>query len=370
MQPFQQLQMNNLIHNILRFLTISLVLGLSFSCEEERPEEKQTTCDFSQEEMFADYGVLVVNNFTQLGNKLEELETAVSNLKPEVTDQNYTELKNAFNNAYTAYQACSMFDFGPGSINGLPFTDRFDVYPTNQSLVSENAEAGVTDVNSLFKSQVGFPAVEYLIFASDTVFAEGENALSQDEIHQHLLALVSDMKSKANDIASTWENSYAATFENNTGSADGSSLSLLANAFVFDFEARLRNIKLRIPAGYFSANPQPEKGSAFFADKGFEMLEAQFLAIKAFYSDGDNSFSAYLKCLSETQLDTDIQSQFALIESQLNELSQENLSALFVAEDNRVIELVNECQKMIPLLKGSMINAFGVRISYTDSDGD
>ncbi len=370
MQPFQQQQMNNTLKNIFKFFTISLVLGLSFSCEEERPEEKQTTCDFSQEEMFVDYGALVVNNFSQLGDKLDELESAATNLKPELNDQNIADLKNKLNEAYLAYQSCSMFDFGPGSINGLPYTERFDTYPTNQSLVKDNAKAGVTDVNSLFKSQVGFPALEFLIYAADTVFTEGRNSLSEDLIHQHLLALIGDMKLKTNELLNEWKSSYATSFASNTGTADGSSLSLLANAFVFDFEARLRNIKLRIPAGYFSAGPQPEKGSAYFSDNGFTVLSTQFASLKALYGESENSFSAYLKCLGETQLDSDIQAQFSSIESQLNAISQENLTDLFIAEDNRIIELVNECQKMIPLLKGSMINAFGVRISYTDSDGD
>ena len=83
--------------------------------------------------------------------------------------------------------------------------------------------------------------------------------------------------------------------------------------------------------------------------------------------------ASYLSCLGENDLSQSIEAQFTTTATAYETLIAANGESLKAAIENdnaNVSILIDEHQKLVALIKGPMLSALGVRINYTDSDGD
>lgn len=339
-------------------------------------------CDFDESAMLTNYAdEIIIPCFGLLKIGVVHLNGAIAafNTNPSIGTLN--EVRIAYGASYLAYQRCSTFAFGPGLINGVPFRDRFNTFPTSTLNIETNITNG-TDVSASVKSAVGFPAIEYLIFGNGETdqelvdgFSTATNAAAR---RTYLQQLGEELVATTTQIDSGWA-TYRSAFISNTGTADGSSISLLINDFNFDFET-LKNFKFKIPLGKLNGGvvlPQNVEGyysggTAQLAVEQAESFKDVFLGVGENQSDGSGLYE-YLVCLDTKtgdQLLADvIEDRFNLIITALSAIP-DPMSETLVSNKPIVDDAYTEMQQMVPLIKHEMTSALGVQISYQDNDGD
>ncbi|MGB1318350.1 MAG: imelysin family protein, partial [Flavobacteriales bacterium] len=272
-------------------------------------------------------------------------------------------------------------------IDGVSFAERFNTFPTNVAAINDDISSGLA-VADAAKSAVGFPALDYILFGEPgtitedvlELFTTAPNAANR---MAYLQGIAGELKTVSAQMEQGWLTSggnYRETFVNNTGTADGSSISLLTNSFTFDFET-LKNFKFKIPLGKFNGGVVlPEKVEAYYAEGSAQLAKAHLENLRLIFegtgTNGANGpgFYEYLVCL-ETEamngglLADDIRGQFELIEQKL-ELVSDPMSEALVSDFTTVDDAYREMQVMVPKIKHEMTSALAVQINYQDNDGD
>jgi hypothetical protein len=166
----------------------------------------------------------------------------------------------------------------------------------------------------------------------------------------------------------------------------GSSTGLVVNAYVLHYERFIRSGKVGIPSGAGiggSGTPHPEKVEAYYHPEISHALATtahrsakDFFNGKEFTSDAEGpSFKSYLDALgakdavSGNLLSDIINEQFGIIDDELEKLGP-NLHDQVVTDNQRMVNVYTEMQKLVRLLKVDMTSALSVTITYTDNDGD
>ena len=345
-------------------------------------------CDFDEQAMLTNYAdELIIPRLEFLSLSLVLFESSVNEFASNPSIGLLNEVRIFYGTAYLQYQDCSTFQFGPGLIDGVPFTERFNTFPTNVPAILDNVANGV-EVTSAAKSAVGFPAIDYLLFvepgtsSNDVLDLFTTDVLAANRM-AYLQQLVTELKTVTAQIEQGWLSSggnYRQAFINNTGTANGSSISLLANSFNFDFET-LKNFKFKIPLGKFNGGVVlPEKVEAYYAEGSTQLAKAQLENFKFIYegtgtngADGPG-FYEYLLCLETeamtgTLLADDIRGQFERIEQALAPVA-DPMSEALVSDFTTVDNAYTEMQIMVPKIKHEMTSALAIQISYQDNDGD
>ncbi|MFM1876672.1 MAG: hypothetical protein RL266_2409, partial [Bacteroidota bacterium] len=167
-------------------------------------------CDYDESLLLVNYADnIIIPRFNDLHLGLTLLEESINAFATAPTIDLLNEIKVTFGATYLSYQRCSEFAFGPALIDGVPFRERFNTFPTNTSGIESNIVLG-TEVTNCPKSTVGFPALEYLIFGDGTqtdqqvyeLFTTGVNA--SDRL-AYLQGLGSELKATTTQITQGWE---------------------------------------------------------------------------------------------------------------------------------------------------------------------
>lgn len=339
-------------------------------------------CDYDETALLTNYvDEIIIPRFEALKLGVALLDGSVSAFVNSPSLGLLTEIKVTFGSAYPAYERCSALAFGPGLINGVPFRDRFNTFPTSVAAVESNIQNGTPAVSSS-QSTVGFPAIEYLIFGNGQtdqeivdLFTVDANASNRKAYLQELSA---ELKSTVDQIVLDWQ-SYRSSFISNTGTSTGSSISLLVNEFNYDFEI-LKNFKFKIPLGKLNGGVVlPEKVEAYYAGGSVLLAKEQteafrdlFLGVGENGADGEGLYE-YLICLNtesgDKQLADAISEQFDEILVKLD-MVQDPMSDALVTDKPSVDNAYTQMQMTVPLIKYEMTAALGVQISYQDNDGD
>lgn len=340
-------------------------------------------CSFDEGAMLTNYADdIIIPRFGDLETAIIDLESSVDVFLDNPTIALLSETQSSFKVAYKQYQRCSSFRFGPGLIEGYSFTDSFNTFPTETDFIETSVIAGTT-ISSYPNSAVGFPALDYLLFGlfsetpQDVVdkFSISASAMNRGIC---LSELVDELKNTTQSILTDW-NSYRSTFINNTGTADGTSISEIGNEFNRDYEV-MKNFKFKVPLGKFNGGVAlPEKVEGYYSGISAELSSNQLAAIKDFYkgiaesgADGTGLFD-YLECL-QTQsgnqyLSEAIFDRFEITANQLNQVP-DPMSEALINNKPVVDDAYTEMQMTVPLIKHEMTSAFGVQINYESGDGD
>ncbi len=353
------------------------------------PDDILVKCDFDQEGMLTNYAdEIIIPRFGEFEVSLLYLEGAYDVFAATPTIGLLNEMRIMYGAAYGSYQKCSPFGFGPALIDGTTFTQQVNIFPTNTTTINSNIENEVP-VSSSSVAAVGFPAIDYLLFGEQgTTDAQIVELFTTDVNAQKRMAylgqLIAELKNTVVQINDDWEG-YRSTFVGNTGNAAGSSLSLLVNAFNYDFET-LKNYKFKIPLGKFNGGiVLPASVEAYYAGGSVQLAKEQVTALKESYlgtrEDGSDGLGLYdyvlcVKPLTEEEqgqglvaLADDISQHFLDIETALDDVP-DPLSETLVSNKPVVDNAHSKMQTTVPLIKQEMTSALGVQISYQDNDGD
>jgi len=321
---------------------------------------------------------IILPSYQRLATSTATLDAAATAFTAGASSATLSTVQAAFKDAYKAWAACSEFEFGPAADRFLSthFTNSF---PTDTAIIKSNVGGASYSIDGLanFAAQ-GFPALDYLLFAygNDNTLARFTTNGNAAGAKQYLTAITASIKTKAAAVADAWSPSggnYLDKFVKATGVDAGSSLSLLANSYVQDFDVNLQNYKMGIPIGIYGPNTLPKsptKVEGYYSGLSDALLLAQVQAFQAIYQGGlDDKVAASKAQYGAGSLNDAINSQLSNLITKMQGLP-EPLSTGIQNNAATISSAFTEIRKMTVLLKVDMSSALGIKISFQDDDGD
>lgn len=331
---------------------------------------------------------LVIPSYDIFKVKLDVMSTKADAFTAAPTLTTLAELREAWVDAYIEWQNVELFEFGPA--DQVTLRNFFNIYPADVAGIQSNIQtpSANLEVPAAYARQ-GFPALDYLINGlagtdSDIVALYTTDPAAASRI-AYLNKLTDRMTSLVDGVVASWP-SYRETFISSTGLDIGSSMGLVVNAYVLQYERFVRSGKIGIPSGAMvvgGGTPQPERVEAYYKkDISATLLATAHQAAWRFFNGTgrDNgaegpSFKSYLDALGATDSSTGtalsaiISEQFEIVSTKAEALP-ENLHDLVITDNEQMLETFSEMQKLVRLLKVDMTSAMSVTITYTDNDGD
>jgi len=364
-----------------RFLRLAgVVLGLLClpSCGPDGPEDDVKYSDLF--ENVADN--MIVPRYAQFQSDLAALEVGLNAFDTNDV-QTLTSLQEQFKATYLSWQSVSVFEFGPAAEYSALLRVNCNSFPANVSKVEENIEAGAyhLDFPSNYQAK-GLPAFDYLLFHA------GQNELL-DELSEasrisYMQDCLADMQGRVDEVVNAWD-TYRNTFVSAHGNDWNSSLSLLFNQYLKDYE-KLKRDKLALPAGFathygFPLDADTSMVEGHFSKISFQLIDANLTALENIYlgvgEDGVDGVGIFEKLkeynAQSTVVDGDlavaIQEQFAVCREAINQYTND-LPFEIVNNISQVQETSNAFQKMVPMIKNDMRSYLSVTVALPDADGD
>ncbi len=362
-----------------------LLLGASIivSCS-KKEEDKSSTNGLNRKPMLEHYANnYAVPAYSDMVQQLAALKSAVETFNTSPDQSSLTSTRNAWEQAYITWQKVDLLEFGPAEESGL--RNFVNVYPVSTTKVNTNISSGTYDLEAFGnKDAQGFPALDYLlngIAVSDQgiidLYTTDANANNRK---QYLVALVNKMSEKVNQVKDGWNN-YSNTFINSTGTDVNSSLSVMVNAYVLYYERFFRAGKIGIPVGAMTGFASPQTTEAYYYPSLSKELAAtamnsiiDFYIGKGYNGKEGASMQSYFASLGTRDDNGTLMSE--LIATEMNQaktaLTGLNTTILDGIQNNRtqILNIYEEIQDVVPLLKVDMVSAFSISITYTDNDGD
>lgn len=350
------------------------------SCKEDNPDNPSGS-EFDTNALLGNYSEnIILPRYQELSSKMEVLHSATSAFQSDVNATNLGNLRTALLDAELAFQPCTSFEFGPATTYTL--RSILNTYPTNENIIDQNISSGTYNLYAAGNiAAIGFPAIEYLVFGNQLSDQQVMDLFTTDaeatERLTYLLDVVEQSKIVADQVNTQWASGgYNEVFVNANGTAVGSSISLMMNSFVLDFERFIRDGKVGIPLGVRSlGSANPEKVEAYYSEKSLELLAESMEAYKKCFNGTSSTevngvgFDDYLIHEDAEAIANKINAQLDMIATNQSVLNGP-LSEDVISNKTDVQALYDEMQKLIVSLKVEMPSALAVLITYQDSDGD
>lgn len=365
------------------FCALCLVLftGLQ-SCNDDTPGGRTNTNDFDRQLMLEDMATqVIVPSFLKLNTETGNLQTAINAFTADPTQTTLDAAQAALKDAWLAWQGVNLYQFGPAADNGLRAA--LNNFPTDDRTIEANISSGDYSLSSISNLQaIGFPAIDYLLHNTEDAllldqYTTAETAAARKTYLNEVAALVSEKVSLSYGSWTGEGSDYATAFAENDGTAVGSSLSELVNAFNQQYERYTRDGKIGIPAGVRSLGvPIPESTEAFYGGYSLELAIANLRAYQQLFKGADQEgldLADYLISLNASNeagaLDQQIKTQLEASIASLQTL-EDPLSETIRNNNDAVLSTYVELQRLVVLLKAELPSAMGVTITFQDNDGD
>jgi len=319
---------------------------------------------------------LIIPNFTALRTSVDALSTATDVFIADANEVNLLALQAAWEQAVIDHQHCSAFGFGPANLPLGAYATVLGVFPANAEGIEANIENENFNLAASFDRDVrGFYALEYLIFGD--IDEEGLLIENYDIKRNAYIRLITDeLQTTVDQIVDEWNDSYKTSFIANDGSSAGSSISLLYNEFVKDYE-NLKNFKVELPAGLTAgqSSSDPKLVEAYYSGISAELIQEHFESTKNLWKglsrDGKNlvGFEENLESLvGGVELIASTKIALQEIQSSIDALPQGELSAN--VDSPEMATLRDKLQANTANFKSSMSSLLGISITFNSGDGD
>ncbi len=362
---------------ISKLLLIACLIFAACSTEDDGGSDNGGNTDdsFDRGAMLANWADnIILPAYEDLNSNTQKLEELAQSFVDNPGNTELTVLKAQYKKSYQLFQNVSIFDIGKAE--ELNYRRFINSYPVDASGVESKISSGSFDLElpSTFNAQ-GFPALDYLLYGvannkEETLskYATGENA---ENYKNYLLAVAKRINSLTNEVTTSWQGDYRDTFVNNTSSSSNGSVDRLTNKYVMYFEKFLRSGKIGFPSGAITGTPSPINVEAFYTEDFSKQLYLEALhSSKDFFTGGSGeSYQAYLEALGRGDLADDILAQFNAIEAQSGDLDK-SLRNQVETNNTLMLEVHDELQREVVLLKLDMLQALSISVDYIDSDGD
>lgn len=328
---------------------------------------------------------IIVPGYEQYVSSLAALTTSTETFSESPSILNLNNLRDAWLDAYTAWQYVGMFEIGKAE--ELTLINYTNIFPLGVEDMIQTIEGGDYDLNNVNRQdEQGFPAIEYLIYAVRDTDQEIVNLYSQEMANHpykiYLTDLVERLELMASEVLNDWKSGYRNSFVGKDGSDASSSVNKLVNDYIFYYEKHFRAGKIGIPAGVFSASTFSDKVEGRFSGKSKVLFDAALNAAQDFFNGkalnsnlpvegiGLNDYLDYLNTIKDgDDLSTLINDQFDLARTVANELG-EDFGEQVETDNSKMLATYDELQMNVIFMKVDMAQALSIGITYMDADGD
>jgi hypothetical protein len=357
-----------------KILLLLLTITIAFSCGEEQGDTEQ---GFNRRALLEEMALnLIIPNFEALQSSVNDLSNSIQLFEQNRTEENVTAMQMAWVDAVINFQHCSAFGFGPASLPLGPFATVLGVFPVDVDQVEANITVAEFNLASSFDRDVrGLYAIEFLIYGGDPSNAKVSETLEQERL-EYLKLIVSELQLTVDGIVDEWKSSYIESFINNDGTSAGSSISLLYNEFVKDYE-NLKNFKVELPAGLTAGQTgsDPTLVEAYYSGISKELIRHHFASSKNIWlgqtRDGQQftGFEEYLNSVvGGAELVESTKTALHRIDQAIAAIPDGRFSDQL--ETTEVTILRDELQSNTANFKSSMSSLLGISITFNSGDGD
>ena len=374
----------------LRMLVLGVVIAGVWGCSGSGGDPSPADNSKDRQEILTHWAEnIIIPSYENFDVKFDIMVSKSVEFTDAPTNESLAAFRAAWVDAYAEWQKVELFEFGPA--DRYTVRNFFNIYPADVAGIAANIADPLAnlEVPSSYSRQ-GFPALDYLIngVAADddgivAYYTTGEDAA---ESLAYLKKLTDRMNMLITNVITEWNGSYKDTFISSTGLDIGSSMGIVVNAYVLNYERYVRSGKFGIPAGIVggvSGTAYPDKVEAYYKKDISKLLAATAQGATVGFFNGVDvstgtdgpSFKSYLDALGAkdsatgTLLSEIINGQFTTINSKLGLLS-ENFYQEVQTNNQAMKDVYTEMQKAVRLLKVDMTSAMSITITYTDNDGD
>ena len=331
---------------------------------------------------------IIMPAYVNFSASVNSLDSAILDFNAGPTSTKLTALQGFFKAAYINWQYTSAYNyFGPASSN-QPLLSSLNLFPTNATIIDSNIGklSAPYNVNAFANvAAKGFPALDYLLFGAGantlTNFTTGTGAANRK---LYLAAVSADIKTEVNAALKGWQTTggnYLNTFVNGTGNSISSSLGLLLNSFIQDFEI-LKNFKLGLPLGKQSTGTAlpilPDQVEAYYSGISSQLALNQLKAAQnLFLGVGTAGAGPGLK---DYLIQKNIKYGNGLLVDTIKVNLANAISGMQAIPDpfSQTIQtnaapslaVYAITQKLVVLIKTDMTSGLGVLVTFGDNDGD
>jgi predicted lipoprotein len=330
---------------------------------------------------------IIIPSYANFKVKLDAMITKSDAFAATPSVAALTELRAAWVSAYTEWEKIELIEVGPAQAQTI--RSFFNIYPTSVPGINANIASGAAnfDLPSTYAQQ-GFPALDYLLngLASTDADIVAFYTTAGDAAKRvaYLKKITTQMSTIFGKVYTPWTTTYRAEFISKSGTDASSSLAVLVNGYVLNYERYIRSGKFGIPSGAMvngvvaadKVEALYKKDISLTLAKTAQQASVDFFNGKSVTNGTEgSSFKAYLDALdakdsqTKTQLSKVITNQFAVSTQKLNLLT-ENLNSEVKTNNQKMIDVYTEMQKSVRMLKVDMTSAMSITITYTDNDGD
>lgn len=370
-----------------------LILSLIWACSSEvdQPfagtpdEENEVEVSFERGPMLTNWADnIIIPSYEAFSVEMSTLNISFENFKTDASTSNLVAFREAWLSAYKVWQRAAMFELGPAEAVDLRFS--LNTYPTDTDKIDGHVVSGTYDLTlSSNRDAKGFPALDYFINGldvNDEAIVSKFNGADKDALIEYVETVLTDMRTRSDEVLDDWKGDYRETFVSNDGSSATASVDRFVNDYIFYFEKFLRAGKMGIPLGVFSGSPLPGNVEAFHQSdvsnilflEGFSAVQDLFNGKHYGSSTTGVSLASYLDNLNTVKEGEDLN---AVINNQFDK-ARELVTALSAfrseIEDNspptNMLLAYDEVQRIVPLLKVDMVSAMSISIDFVDADGD
>ncbi len=337
--------------------------------------------NYDRAEMLANWADnIIIPAYTDFQVKLTNLQNSSDNFLNDNSSKNLLALRNDYLTANKTWQYVMMFS-SLGKADELNISNWVNRYPTNNVSIESNIVSNDTDFNlPSTNTQQGFPALDYMLYGLADNDADILTKYSNENYKSYLSGLVARLINLNDAVLADWNNGYRDVFVQSSGNTTTSSVNIMVNDYIFNYEKFFRTYKLGGPLGIFSNVVRPQDVEAFYGMHSQELCLAALDGIEDFFygksytsnSNGE-SLKTYLEYLDAK---TDGEALVPLITNQLqtartkiNELDSDFAKQL-ETDTALATDAFDEMQRMIIYFKIDMLSAFNIGTDYVDNDGD
>lgn len=328
---------------------------------------------------------IIIPSFENYQTKVGTLKSKVESFNSAPTTAALTEVRNAWLDAYKAFQHVALYDIGKAE--EISFVSFSNIYPTYVFEIENNITYGGYDLASLTQiDKQGFPAVDYMINGlgadDDAIVAFYTSNAKAAKYKQYLLDLVTRLKGMADLITNDWKNTYRNTFVASNGNSVSSSVNKIVNAIVKNYEKNVRAGKVGIPAGIYSSGvTYSNKVEAYYKnDISKLLLNEGIIATQNFFNGkhfnssttgaGLKEYLDHLNVVKDGQKLSDIiNAKFATIFTTTAQLN-DSFSEQIISDNSKMISAFDQLQWIVIYFKTDMMPALNITVDYVDADGD
>ncbi|MCB0584135.1 MAG: imelysin family protein [Phaeodactylibacter sp.] len=339
--------------------------------------------DFDQQSLFTNVADnIIIPGYEKLNQEFSNLRQAAILFEQMPGPTQLNSLREAFSNAYIQWQGVAQFGFGPAEEQMLrPY---FNNFPLNAEEVEAKIQSGELTLSGPGAYDKGFPALDYLLFGlaeTDEMIVDKLAGAQQPEYLDYFLAIVLDMEQRSLAVEQAWkQGGYREAFIDNTGTAAGTSLSLLINNLNEQYEFIKRD-KVGIPSGVTTLGITfPEKVEAYYsglslrlAEEALNASEGLFLGRNVRTGANGPGLDDYLQAVNATK---EGQNLSRLIEDQFEKALEAfgqiepPLAGAISADNEAVVNAYNEITRQLVNIKTDMPSVLCVAITYVDNASD